>query len=189
MECGRKEPYPGQQLGRTNTLLIGRFRTTKVLTIEHSALTRTTIGQTNIDAKLCYDRILRPVAALASYKYGLPLNICQWVILILNLQEYYIITTNGKSKENYKWPKSHPLHGIGQGSTAAPIIWLLISSTLFLSMQKWMKGITTQRQDGKHKTTRYADAFVDNTAVWANKEPSTTALLQRMEKELKNVKK
>lgn len=87
-------------------------------------------------------------------------------------------------KKIYKWRKSHPLHGIEQGSMAAPIIWLLISSTLFLSMRKWMKGITTQAPDGQHKTTRYADAFVDDTTLWANQEPSTTALLQRMENEL-----
>ena len=94
----------------------------KVLTIEHSALTRTTIGQTDLETKLCYNHILRPVAALASCQYGLPLHICSWVILILNLQEHSIITTNGKSKKNYKWKKFHSLHGIGQGSMAAPII-------------------------------------------------------------------
>ena len=142
----------------------------KVPTMNYSELTRTTVGSTDLDAKSCYDRILQPVAALVCYKYGLPHKFCQWFTLMLNLQKHYVIMSQGRSKESYRWTKKQQLHGIGQGSTAALIFWLLLSSTLFMSMRKWMQGITIRSHVGQHKVKRYSDSFVDDTTLWEIKQ-------------------
>ena len=39
------------------------------------------------------------------------------------------------------------LHGIGQGSTAAPIVWLLISSIMLISMKTWSQGVSWASPD------------------------------------------
>ena len=105
----------------------------KILTMEMSSLTYTTLGQIDLDASACYDRIIRPVALLACYKYGLPLLCCSWLNMVMDLQEFHLVTGHGRSKTYYS-SASTRLHGIGQGSCKVPVIWLLISSIIFLSL-------------------------------------------------------
>eukprot|EP00957_Ditylum_brightwellii_P185220 14104777-Ditylum_brightwellii.AAC.1 len=51
-------------------------------------------------------------------------------------------TTLGVSKDFYQHCKAFLIHGTGQGSTNLPIIWLIISSTLFDIHEKLSNGAT-----------------------------------------------
>ena len=74
----------------------------RVLTLQLSSLTRTTLGQIDLDAKSCYDRIIRPVAILACYKFGMPINLFCWLLVILETPQHHLLTTNGCSKGYYE---------------------------------------------------------------------------------------
>ena len=176
-----EDNWGGRQLRSAGNLGLQR-----VLTMQMSTLTRTTLGQIDLDAKSCYDRIIRPVAILACYKFGLPIHLCCWLIQVMESQQHHIITTNGRSKQQYSSTPECRLHGVGQGSSSAPTIWLLISSVLFLSMQKWAQGVHSKSPHPSPALTRYTDAFVDNTALWANNIEDPKALVQKMEEDLKN---
>ena len=138
----------------------------KVLTMELSGLTRQNIGQMDLDARACYDRINRPLAAQTCYKYGLPQAFCWWFLQLLNQQEHHIVLQTGVANKSYKHTPANSHHGIGQGSTAAPIIWLLISSTIFLAMQQWATGITWKDPTGTQVNFRIADVYVDDATLW-----------------------
>ena len=113
----------------------------RVLTLQLSTLTRTTLGQVDLDAKLCYDCIIRPIAVIACYKFGMPINLCCWLMVVLQSAQHHILTTNGRSLQSYTSSPEHRLHEAGQGSSSAPTIWLLISSILFISMRQWAQGV------------------------------------------------
>ena len=175
---------PNDNWGSRHLHSSGDLGLQRVLTLELSTLTRTSLGQIDLDAKSCYDRILRPVAILACYKFGLPINLCCWLMLVLESQDHHILTTNGRSKRGYTSTPQTRLHGIGQGSCAAPVIWLLISSVLFLSMRQWAQGVTWRSPNRKTTTIRYADAFVDDSTIWVNNIANSHLLVKRMQHDL-----
>ena len=152
----------------------------KILTLEMSFLTYKTLGQIDLDAKACYDQIIRPIALLACYKYGLPLLCCSWLNMVMDLQEFHLVTGHGHSQRHYSRNTTR-LHGIGQGSCEAPVMWLLISSIIFLSLRTYSPGVTWTTTARNITQTRYADAFVDDTTLWINGTTEPEALIRKME--------
>lgn len=152
--------------------------------MELGALTREPLGQIDLDAKACYDGILRPIAILACYRYGLPIPMCCWLMSLLETQEHHLILPNGRSKREYHSTPAHWLHGIGQGSTAAPVIWLFISSIMMISMRDWSKGVKWSSPQETLSTQRYADSYVDDTTLWINGVAEVKELKRGMETDL-----
>ena len=120
----------------------------------------------DLDAQACYDRINQPLAAQTCYKYRILQTFCWWFLQLLNQQEHYIILQQGISKTGYKHTGKYSHHGIGQGSTAAPIIWLLTRSTLMLAMQQWATSMTWQSPSGDTQLFQTADVYVDDATLW-----------------------
>ena len=80
------------------------------------------------DAKSCYDRIIASVALLVSHHFGVPESICKTVGDTLESMQFRIRTAMGVSAQHYQHSDSTPIHGVGQGGTASPAFWLLVSS-------------------------------------------------------------
>ena len=120
----------------------------------------------------------------ACYKHGIPASFCAWYLKVMEAQTHHILTCNGKSTEGYKSTFEKPIHGIGQGSTAAPILWLLISSTLFTAMKTRATGMKWSSPTGEINTERVADAYVDDTTLWFNNIKDTDKLIEIMERDL-----
>ena len=175
---------PDEAWGNRKLRASGDVGLQKVITFELGALTRQPLGQIDLDAKSCYDRILRPVGILACYKFGLPITMCCWVSQVLEQQEHHLVTINGRSSEGYTSTREHRMHGIGQGSTAAPIIWLLISSIMLISMKTWSQGVSWESPDGEIVTKRHADSYVDDTTLWLNGMSDVQNLKTRMQSDL-----
>lgn len=129
----------------------------KVLTMEMRSLTRTSLGQVDLDAKLCYDRMSRHLVAHTCYVYGIPVELCMWFYLLLHGQHHHIITGEGTSPHSYGSKHQSPHQGIGQGSTAALVVWLLISSLLLKSMYGWVRGVTWTDPHKSMSISRKAD--------------------------------
>lgn len=100
------------------------------------------------------------------------------------MQRHYIITANGVSKQAYGTPKENPHHGIGQGSTEAPIIWLLISSILLTSIKTWAQGVVWEAPDQSTHTHRIADVYVDDTTLWVKNIEKIPDLIKKMATDL-----
>ena len=175
----------GETLGSQRKRSAGDLGLMKLLTSEMSSLTRTTIGQIDLDAKACYDRMIRRIVMQVCYKHGVPESFCDWFNTVLESQEHYISTSNGISESSDQSSEENRLHGIGQGSTAAPVAWLLLSSTIFQSMRAWAKGMKWESLDSKRDTHRIADMYVDYTTMWFNQVDHTQNLLKIMESDLK----
>ena len=156
----------------------------KTLTLELSAMTRTNLGQLDLDAKSCYDRMSRQIAVQACYKHGVPILFCNWMYKLLAEQKHYIITANGVSKRHYGTTPQRQHHGIGQGSTEAPVIWLLISSVIIQTMRQTVKGMSWTSPSSDMKTTQFADIYVDDATLWTNGEHDATKLSRQMEKDI-----
>lgn len=162
----------------------GDLRLKKLLTYELSALRRTTLRQIDLDAKSCYDRMTRELAIQTCYTFGTPEIFCLWLYSLLRNQKHYILLPSGKSEIPYGHSKQQHHHGIGQGSTAAPVVWLLISSLMFQSMRGWATGVKWGSPDGKITTHQVADVYVDDATLWINQINSPQQLVRRMESDL-----
>lgn len=160
----------------------------KLLTYEMSALTRTTLGQIDLNAKSCYDRMTREIVAQACYSFRTPVYFCMWMYHLLRQQQHYVILPSGKSGKPYGHQPHQPHHGIGQGSTAAPVVWLLISSLMFQSMRRWAHGVSWESPDKKMQTHQVADVYVDDATLWVNNIHSPSQLVKQMELDLNRYK-
>lgn len=156
----------------------------KLLMYELSALTRTTLGQIDLDAKSCYDHMTREVAIQTCYVFGTPVVFCLWIYALLQRHQHYVILQSGKSMRPYGHQPEQPHHGIGQGSTAAPVVWLLISFLMFQSMRGWAQEIRWESLDGKMTTHQVADVYVDDATLWVNHIHPPKQLVQQMETDL-----
>jgi len=116
----------GSRKGRgTETILL-----TKHLTYAIWRLTTSNGMSFDNDAKACYDRIVMNLALIASQHMGMPPEICEWYSKILKTAKYHIQLPNITSETSYHHTTTHPLHGPGQGSRAAPSLWVVVSSLI-----------------------------------------------------------
>ena len=120
------------------------------------------------DAKSCYDRIVMNLALLASQKLGMPAVICQWYQKFLNHASYHIQLPKMTSETNYSHTPDNPLHGPGQGSRAAPSLWVIVSSLIMKCMEDKAPGMTFQDPTGTHTSHHIMTGFVDDTTHWVN---------------------
>ena len=97
----------------------------------HSNLIRSPMTSMDNDAKsFCY-RILSLMTSMIIHHFGVPEDICRNVGETLQTMQFRIWAGLGDSAEFYSHSINTPIHGVGQGGTASPVFWLLISSTQF----------------------------------------------------------
>ena len=120
------------------------------------------------DAKACYDRVVMNLALLASQRLGMPSNVCQWYTQVLQQASYYIQLPLITSDECYSNAPDNPLHGPGQGSRAAPSIWVIVSSIIMHCMKQKSRGIQFMAPDNSSQFTHIMTGFVDDTTHWLN---------------------
>jgi len=161
------ESQHGSRKGRgTETILL-----TKHFTYALWRLTQTNGMTFNNDAKACYDRIVMNFALLASQQLGMPMHICQWYHNMLKMAQYHIQLPNNISETYYHHTPEKPLHGPGQGSRAAPSLWVIVSSLLMQCMQDKSQGISFQDPMHQNTVKHIMTGFVDDTTHWINDFP------------------
>ena len=67
-------PQPEENWGSHKNKSVGDIGFMRSLNMELSTLTWRNLMLIDLDAKSCYERILRPIRISACYKYGLPLH-------------------------------------------------------------------------------------------------------------------
>jgi hypothetical protein len=78
--------------------------------------------------------------------------------------EFSVKTKYGISSETYTSTADNPIHGLGQGSRMAPVLWLTMCCLLFKAMSKMCSGaeICNPRNTTLHQRT--GDGFVDDAS-------------------------
>ena len=142
--------------------------TSKDMKYLNSALTRSPMATMDNDAKSCYDRVIASLALLISHHYGVPESICKTVGDTLQRMKFRIRTAMGISEDFYSHTEHTPIHGVGQGGTASPAFWLLISSILFDCYEKRAQGMKLQDPTGVYSVQQWLEALVDDTSIFTN---------------------
>ena len=105
------------------------------------------------------------LASLASRYYGIPLKVCKTHAETLERMKYRIITAIGESNQSYSHSKLTPIHGTGQGSSASPSIWLMISSILIYILKDNQQGMRMTSVDKQMILQQVREGFVDDTTI------------------------
>ena len=128
-------------------------------------LTRKPTVSLDFDATSCYDRIIENIASLTLQSYGQNRTLCS--IRACHLQEarYILKPQLGLSQASFHHSRLYPIFGTGQGSSASPIIWCLISCKLFEAHKQYSTGAHFTSTDVKHSIKVSMIGFVDNTYI------------------------
>jgi hypothetical protein len=128
-----------------------------------------------LDAASCY-RILAPIASLIGRKKGLHRLVTLVHAKTLEDARYKLKTAFGISESEYSHDDAFPIYGTGQGSTNSPIIWIIISSTLFDIHMKKANGATFCSPDKSVEIAFLIVGFVDDSNFLADPQPSPSTL-------------
>jgi len=129
------------------------------------------------DAKICYNRIILLIAALAMCKLSTQKTWCQSMIETLAKMKHHIQTAFGKSKTgsgHNDW--GEPIAGIGQGNGAGPAIWAAVSTPLFIMQEDGFFAMMVSAIS-KQQLLLARFAFVDNTDLCLTQEIHKTKLI------------
>jgi hypothetical protein len=133
-----------------------------------SYTTRRTIISIDNDASSCFDRMLPSLVTLNSQTYGLPRELATLHGATLKAMKYHLRTTMGISTTFYSHTKEYPIFGTGQGSGNSPVVWLLLSATLFDIHTSMAYGAEIQDPSGTHSVRVSISGFVDDTNACVN---------------------
>jgi hypothetical protein len=120
------------------------------------------------DASSCYDRIIVSLSSLINRKYGQHRQIVLVNALTLKQAKYKLKTELGVSEKSYTNSTIFPLHGTGQGSGNSPMIWCVISSTLYDCHQAQVFGAIFESPDRSVTLTFSMVGFVDDSTDSVN---------------------
>ncbi len=157
----------------------------KELKFLYSRLTCSSIATADNDAKSCYDRMICNLATIASRYNGLSHNICKTHASTLEKMKYIIRTAIGDSALSYSNTHDNKVHGTGQGSSASPAIWLMISVLLIEVLKQNHKGMCMISVDKRNTIYQIIEGFVDDTSIYVNSESNNIdRLLEKLQEVL-----
>ena len=111
---------------------------------------------------------------MRAQQFGLSPNAVTHLTTFLSTANYHVKTAHGKSTHSYTHTNQRPLHGPGQGSCAAPAIWMLLS-TLLLEVLKHTPIQVSHHNPALMLTSScQVNFYIDNAMLWANNVTSTT---------------
>ena len=130
--------------------------------------TRRTLISVDNDASDCFDRMLPPLVSVTNRSYGLPQELARIHGATLQATRYYLRTQKGISTTYYSHCNDFPIYGTGQGSGNSPVLWLLLSATLFDIHTSQANGATLADPSGLTTLRLSITGFVDDTNACVN---------------------
>jgi hypothetical protein len=116
-------------------------------------------------AKGCYDRIISGVALASLRRLGYSKESVKMLGLLWAQMEHHVCTGFGVSDKTYGSTTKKLLYGIGQGSCASPILWVLINQLLLAALGEKFTCIRLVAINGKEEHIRPGDSFLDDTTT------------------------
>jgi hypothetical protein len=142
------------------------------------------------DATGCYDRVPTAFAMLVARYFGMPSNPARCHSQVRNNMRHRIKTAHGVSPEEYVSSLLQLLFGIGQGSGAAPCLWLLISTILFMALAADGYLMIFECAERLRVNKRNGDGYVDDTGLGTTnryRHLSDLDALRQMEEDLERM--
>jgi hypothetical protein len=138
------------------------------------------------DAASCYDRIIPALASLIGRKHRIHQNVVFVNASTLKEAKYKLKTLLGVSNGFYQNCTAYPIYGTGQGSANSPVIWLIVSSTLFTCHEQCAYEGTFTTPDKSLSVALSMVGFVDDSTgqvndFTANPQPSPEVLNKFMQ--------
>jgi len=130
--------------------------------------TRRTLVSVDNDASDCFDRMLPPLVSLTNRAYGMPRELATLHGNTLKSTRYYLRTAKGLSDNFYSHCDEFPIYGTGQGSGNSPVLWLLLSATLFDIHTSMANGAILHDPSGTISLRLSINGFVDDTNACVN---------------------
>ena len=143
-------------------------------------MTRTPLISIDFDATSCYDRIIPNIASLVSRGYGQNQLICNLHSQHLLQAQYLLKTQLGLSNSSFSHSRRFPIYGTGQGSSASPTIWSMISCRLFEAHDSYTFGATFISPDSSTTTKIGMIGFVDDCYTSINDFSNPSAQIQTL---------
>ena len=125
--------------------------------------TRRTLVSVDNDASDCFDRMLPSLVSVTNRSYRLPHELARLHGATLQATGYYLRTPRGVSDTYYSHCSDFPIYGTGQGSGNSPVLWLLLSASLFDIHTTQAYGATLHDPSGTTTVSLSITGFVDNT--------------------------
>ena len=138
----------------------------KVLTFDLFRQTKTNGANGDADATGCFDRIIPPESQLSCRRWGVPKKAAKMITTVLNNTIYRIRTGHGISARTYQSNELRRILGVGQGSCAAPGIWMVVLYPILWSIANKFACFKMESPSGK-SITRIGDAYVDDAVFQA----------------------
>ena len=107
--------------------------------------------------------MLASLVSLNNRAYGLPQELARLHGNTLRTTQYFLRTAKGLSDNFYEHCEEFPIYGTGQGSGNSPVLWLLLSATMFDIHTSMAHGATLQDPSGKLSLRLSINGFVDDT--------------------------
>jgi hypothetical protein len=135
---------------------------------EISHVSRKSLINFDNDAASCYDRIIPALASLIGRKHGIHQNVVFVNASTLTEAKYKLKTLLGVSDKFYKDCTVHPIYGTSQGRANSPVIWLIVSSTLFTCHEQYAYGATFTTPDKSLSVALSMVGFLDDSTGQVN---------------------
>jgi hypothetical protein len=116
------------------------------------------------DAKSCYDLIGHTQASISMQRQGVPKSVVDCMFTTLQDAKHQVRPGYGDSEASYggsQW--GLPIHGIGQGNGAGPVIWALVSTPLLNLLISKGLGCSFISPISKSHVSFVGYMFVDDT--------------------------
>jgi hypothetical protein len=120
------------------------------------------------DASDCFDRMLPSLVSLTNRSYGLPQQLARLHGATLQATRYYLKTSQGVSKSYYSHCTDFLIYGTSQGLGNSPVLWLLLSASLFDIHTSHAHGAKLQDPSGNTTLRLSINGFVDDTNACVN---------------------
>jgi len=130
--------------------------------------TRRTLASIDNDADSCFDRMIPSLISLNNRAFGLPEELSTLHGAALEHMKYHLRTPTGISTIAYQHSPEFPIYGTGQGSGNSPVLWLLMSATLFDVYDERASGAIFQDPSGSMILKTTINGFVDDTNACVN---------------------
>jgi hypothetical protein len=118
------------------------------------------------DTGSCYDRIIPALASLIGRKHRIHQNVVFVNASTRKEAKYKLKPLLGVSF--YQNCTAYPIYGTGQGSANSPVIWLIVSSTLFTCHEQYAYGATFTTPDKSLSVALSMVGFVDDSTGEVN---------------------
>ena len=121
-----------------------------------------------------YDRMAHVPSGLALRYLGAPPTAIQCMSTTIQHMRHYIRTAYGDSETFYGGDEKNPLQGGGQGSPAAPPMWIALTIIVLTIMATYEPGVTVVFAISAAVLTFSAVLYVDDTDLFTLKKDDET---------------